>query len=209
MADSTYVEATVGEILKVVQQQRDAPGFSKKADPPPIPLIDPTANVTAQLSGAIERINDLSAVNWKWSQRQRDSDYKWQKRVDDARDAAEERARVAERGRIDALRAGDAAAIAAALQTAATAALALQSQVTTSAQTLAAAAQLNKDTQDKAIAALQLVQASSGGTLQGREVQKSEGQDNSSRYLALAVAFLVALGTVASVIYTVHAVTGK
>ena len=150
-------------------------------------VVDPTANVLEALRTAVARQDDLRDQQEKYQEKLRVQDNTWQLRFDAERQRADSEARRAEAGRIDSLRAGDAAAIQQALQTASTAALALQNQVTTSALTLAQAAAVTKDTQDKAIAALQLIQAQSGGTLSGREVQRSEGRQSNQWAIGLAV----------------------
>ena len=151
------------------------------------PNIDPTANVLEALRTAVARQDDLREQAEKYQERLRVQDNAWQTRFDVERQRADTEARRAEAGRIDSLRAGDAAAIQQALSTASTAALALQSQVTTSASTLAQAAAVTKDAQDKSIAALQLIQAQSGGTLSGREVQRTEGRQFGQWAMGLAL----------------------
>lgn len=179
-----------GEFLESVERLKALQSLGKEnghGDGKPAAVVDPTANVLEALRTAVSRQDDLREQAEKYQERLRLQDNSWQTKFDVERLRADSEARKAEAGRIDALRAGDAAAISQALQTASTAALALQSQVVTSAATLAQAAAVTKDTQDKAIAALQLIQAQSGGTLSGREVQQREGRQSNQWIIGLAL----------------------
>jgi hypothetical protein len=179
---ASYVAVTVREILDLMHRNGEGGKIDGAAQTQkPEATIDPTKNVLDKVEDAVKRIDDIMVLDRGYQEKLRNSDLSWANKLDAQKERSAELRFTSEQSRTDALRAGDAASIAAALQTAATAALALQAQVTQSATTLATAAQLNKDTQDKAIAALQLVQAQSGSTLAGREVQSREGFEASKR----------------------------
>jgi hypothetical protein len=122
------------------------------------PLLDPSVNV-----------KELVELRASYEKELRIQSETFQAKLDYQKDRANEFALKAEAGRLDALRASDAANVASALVT-----------VTTAATTLATATATQNETTAKAIVALQLIASSSGGTLSGREAQQAQTRSQSN-----------------------------
>src|SRR5579864_8612743 len=122
--------------------------------PPVIPLIDPTANVLSLVGAAITRQDDLRAAEFKRQDDLRQQGEKYIEVLAKERQRAEEAAKVAEAGRIDALLAANTNNVA----------LALEKQ---GAQAQA---------QDKRIAALEQNQYQGGGAAAQRVENRQESQ---------------------------------
>jgi hypothetical protein len=75
----------------------------KRAEPPVIPLIDPTANVLSLVSAAITRQDDLRAVEIVQVKELRELTTSFQEKLDTYRRQTESDAKKAEADRIDAL----------------------------------------------------------------------------------------------------------
>jgi len=155
--------------------------------------IDPTANVTSQLASAVQRLDDLREVTSTFEEKLRITTEKFQDKLD-AKEAERLDANArAEANRLDALGAAAGANVALALDRAATAALALQNQVTTSAEVLRSSAAATKDAQDKAIAAMQLILAQSNSGVVATEKAQARGVVTQGQLVGAGVLFLAAL----------------
>jgi hypothetical protein len=164
--------------------------------PKAVPLTDPSINVERRVGGAVNRLDDLRVMEAQHFREMLGLERIWRNKVDDLRDQAAKATAVAESERVNALRAGDAANVALALQRVDTAALALANTVTTSAEALRDAAAITRDAQDKSIAALQLIQATgSGGITATEKAQAVRGLTVNQLLIAAGViiALLVAL----------------
>jgi hypothetical protein len=139
----------------------------RPANPLPIPLIDPTANVTAQLGGAVLRLDDLRINDRIWRDRLDNQTEKWRDKLDAERVRADALALKAEAGRLDALLLANTSNVA----------LALGKQEGT---TLA---------QDRRIATLEANQYQSGGANQQRTVERSQG--NVDRSLLVSIVGII------------------
>lgn len=155
--DSAIVNVTVRELLGLVGAKPNGGG---------VPLTDPSVNV-----------KELVELRASYEKELREQAARFQTQLDVQKDRANELALQAEAGRINALRAADAASVAAALV-----------QVTTAATTLATATAATNDTTAKAIVALQLIASSSGGTLSGREAQQAQNRQTSQWAVGLGIA---------------------
>jgi hypothetical protein len=164
-SEARYVATTVREILDLVKNGKNG-GVTTQA---PLADIDPTKNVLDKVSDVEKRLNDLRNNDKEWGEKLRLSDLAWQGKLDAQKQRSDTLQFTAEQSRTDALRAGDAAAVATALV-----------QVSTATAALATATATQNDTTNKAIVALQLIASSSGGTLSGRELQQAQTRAQSN-----------------------------
>ncbi len=126
---------------------------------------DPTANVSRLVELGLKHQDELRVADVRRLDDLRANDNVWRDKID-----------LKEERRLDANRAQDAASTALALERAGVAAVALQTQVATSAEALRASATVVKDTQDKRIGELEQSRWNIGGRETQRTEQRVEGR---------------------------------
>jgi hypothetical protein len=171
------------------------------------PVIDPTSNVTALVKAGLQRqddlrqlesehIHEISKVRAAYEQQLREGDAN----LATLRSEFEEKLRTAESARIDAIRAVDVAAVAQAAAVSATQAMALQTQVNVSAETLRNQVATVAAQQATALAAaLQPINKDIGDLRQaqyqqqGQATQKTEGKDSGQWLITTLIAVATAI----------------
>ena len=155
------------------------------------PVIDPTENVTALVAAGLRRQDDLRIQESAHIQQ-----------LLTLRADYEEKLRIAESRRIDAIRTVDVAAVAQAAQVSATQATTLATQVSASAETLRTTVAASALSAANALsAALGPIQTSIDGlrqaqfTQQGQTAQKSEGRDTGQWRTTSAIAVAAVLAS--------------
>lgn len=155
------------------------------------PVIDPTENVTALVAAGLRRQDDL-----------RIQDMAHMRELLLLRSEYDERLRIAESKRIDAIRAVDVAAVAQAAQVSATQATTLASQVAGSAETLRTTVAASAVAAANALsAALSPIQTSIDALrqaqfqAQGQATQKTEGRDTNQWVTTTLIAIAAAIAS--------------
>lgn len=138
------------------------------------PAHDPTANVSRLVELGLKHQDELRVADVRRLDDLRANDNVWRDKID-----------LKEERRLDANRAQDAASTALALERAGVAAVALQTQVATSAEALRASATVVKDTQDKRIGELEQSRWNIGGRTEQRVEGRQERQFDSKQAVAI------------------------
>lgn len=153
------------------------------------PYLDPTANVLGLVAAAVTRLDDL-----------REAEARAVRELIQVRGEYEERLRIAESKRIDAIRAVDVAAVTAAATAAEVRATALAVQVETTAKAASAALTAALEPLMEAVADLRRVQYEQ----QGQKSQKTETRASLSFGQSILVVGILLVSTTIAVYAAVH-----